>query len=224
LKHLRLIFALSVVLVGSLVLASVVFAAVTATSVGLSSFSDCTEAGLDLGIESSGADRETGIATDANGTILVEFDGTTSIGDFSGVYSGYYYPFISLPSSPIIGLYATVGNAPATAANTSEWFVAYNCETQEVLYSCYGPYGSCPTTTTEFAATVGNCPNPLPSGFSVRNIPAGALAYFQPDASTYTGFNLPPGTWYAGAAEDGFVEVWIACEATNIFVPAENVN
>ena len=67
------------------------------------------------------------------------------------------------------------------------------------------------------------CPNPTPDGFVVRNIPAGALAYFAASPDTYAGFNLPPGTWETGPADNGFVEVWIACQANNIFVPAENV-
>ena len=75
----------------------------------------------------------------------------------------------------------------------------------------------------EFTEAVPPCPNPLPDGFAVRSIPAGALAYFEPNEEAYTGFNLPPGTWYTSAAEDGFVEVWIACQATNIFIPAANV-
>lgn len=67
------------------------------------------------------------------------------------------------------------------------------------------------------------CPNPTPEDFVIRSIPAGALAFFEPSEDAYTGFNLPAGTWYAGTAENGFVEVWIACQANNIFVPAANV-
>ncbi|MCK6579566.1 MAG: hypothetical protein L6Q98_15845 [Anaerolineae bacterium] len=221
----RPIFALTVVLIASLVVASAVFALATATSVDLSGFSDCTHAGLDIGLESSGADYEAGMAVDANGTVLIQFGHGTALGNFSGIYYGYNYPFYDAPSSPIIGLYASVGNVPATPANTAEWFLIYNCDTQEILHTCFGPFGTCAQTPAEYYAPAdSSCPNPLPSGFSVRNIPAGALAYYQPDANTYAGFNLPPGTWYAGAAEDGFVEVWIACQATNVFVPAENVN
>lgn len=68
-----------------------------------------------------------------------------------------------------------------------------------------------------------DCPNPLPAGFLVRSIPAGAPAYFAPREGATTGFSIPPGTWYTRVREDGFVEVWIACGARNVYVPAANV-
>ncbi|MCK6576665.1 MAG: hypothetical protein L6Q98_01030 [Anaerolineae bacterium] len=90
----------------------------------------------------------------------------------------------------------------------------------------YNPdFGDCNGSEwTDPVAASADCPNPTPSGFVVRSIPAGALTFFKASLDAYTGFNLPAGeTWYTGTAEDGFVEVWIACQATNIFVPAENV-
>lgn len=68
------------------------------------------------------------------------------------------------------------------------------------------------------------CPNPQPSGFTIRNIPFSTPAYFAADEGSSTGFEIPSGNWYVGAAEDGFVEVWIACEARNIFVPVSAVH
>lgn len=99
------------------------------------------------------------------------------------------------------------------------------------IYDVEDPYspgfGECsgaswdPIGTTTVSA---DCPNPVPADFVVRSIPAGALAYFEPSEGAYTGFDLPAGqTWYTGVAEGGFVEVWIACQATNVFVPAGNV-
>jgi len=67
------------------------------------------------------------------------------------------------------------------------------------------------------------CPFPLPVGSVVYNVPAGALAYFAADASTYTGFNLPPGTWYISEFGEEFAKVWIACSARPIWIPVENV-
>lgn len=90
----------------------------------------------------------------------------------------------------------------------------------------YNPdFGSCSGGSwSPVVAGNADCPNPIPAGFVVRSIPAGALTYFKASSDAYTGFNLPAGqTWYTGTAEDGFVEVWIACQANNVFVPADNV-
>lgn len=101
----------------------------------------------------------------------------------------------------------------------------------ESLYDFEDPYepdfGGCSGeswTPGDGSTVSADCPNPIPAGFVVRSIPAGALAYFEASEGAYTGFNLPEGqTWYTGAVDGGFVEVWIACAADNVFVPAGNV-
>src|SRR5690606_27092564 len=72
-------------------------------------------------------------------------------------------------------------------------------------------------------AGVAVCPYPLPSGSVVRDIPAGALTYFEASADTYTGFNLPPGTWYVSETDGDFAKVWIACQASPVWVPTANI-
>ncbi|MBK8026886.1 MAG: hypothetical protein IPK19_37245 [Chloroflexi bacterium] len=101
----------------------------------------------------------------------------------------------------------------------------------EINYDYVDPYnpdfGDCSGDSWEGGATAAvsaSCPNPTPADFVVRSIPAGALAFYEPSTEAYAGFNLPVSqTWFTGTAEDGFVEVWIACQADNVFVPAENV-
>lgn len=67
------------------------------------------------------------------------------------------------------------------------------------------------------------CTNPLPAGAVIRNVPAGALAYFEPSLDAYTGFNLPAGTWYTTDTEGDFTQVWIACQANSIWIPTANI-
>ena len=74
-----------------------------------------------------------------------------------------------------------------------------------------------------FVVDNAGCSYPLPSGSAVYNVPAGALAFYAPDASTYTGFNLSPGTWYISEFTDDYAKVWIACEAQPIYIPIDNV-
>ncbi len=214
----RQIAVLIIVVIASLAVAASVLAAATATSVALNTFSNCTYGSLDIGLVSVNAVTEGGIVTDGTGAVIYSFEQPTGLSNFSGVYNNYAFPFPAVPAGTVLTLYAYIGEAPFNASNTSEWLVTYVCDTQQVLRSCFGPYGTCIPRAGADA-----CANPLPSGFAVRPVPAGALAFYQPNADTYAGFNLPPGTWYTSAPKDGFVEVWIACQARNIFIPAENV-
>lgn len=78
-----------------------------------------------------------------------------------------------------------------------------------------------------FSATasinLNGCSNPLPPGSAVYSVPDGALAFYAPDPNTYTGFNLPSGTWYISEFGEAYAKVWIACEADPIYIPLVNV-
>lgn len=67
------------------------------------------------------------------------------------------------------------------------------------------------------------CTYPLPAGSVVYPVPAGALAFYAADASAYTGFNLSPGTWYISQFSGDFAKVWVACEASPVWIPVANV-
>lgn len=73
------------------------------------------------------------------------------------------------------------------------------------------------------AGAVGGCSHPLPSGYTVRSVPAGAHAYYEPSLDAYAGFTLPAGTWYVGASEGDFAPVWIACEGDQIYIPVASI-
>lgn len=69
----------------------------------------------------------------------------------------------------------------------------------------------------------GACPYPLPAGSTVYSIPAGAPAFFAPDLGSQTTFAIPAGTWYISQFSGDFAKVWIACEASPVWVPANAV-
>lgn len=91
-----------------------------------------------------------------------------------------------------------------------------DCQTRGFVFGVYSGPEAAPDNLPP-------CPNPLPAGAVIRNVPAGALAYFEPNADAYTGFNLPPGTWYTSETEGDFTLVWIACQANSIWIPTANI-
>jgi hypothetical protein len=131
----------------------------TATSVALTTGDDCGTADLDLGIVSGDIDREYGLATNAAGVTLGQFEeASQNIDGFDGVFEGY-----GVGVSPeqldgtIIGSYAYLGTTPPTTATNAEWFVLYRCGLHgdnQVLYSCFGDYGTCPRTAPQGLAAL----------------------------------------------------------------------
>ena len=155
------IFGLLLLLVGSMLLPAAVFAQSTATGVALSGFSGCVSpAGLDISMNTDASiTREGGVVTTGAGTVLMSFDQGSGFANYSGTFTGYNFasPAWSVPAGTIVGLYAYIGSAPYTSANTIEFFVAYRCDTQQVVASCAGAYGSCPNSAASL--TAGGCLN-----------------------------------------------------------------
>jgi hypothetical protein len=126
----------------------------TATSVALTAGDDCSRADLDLGIRSGDVDREYGLSTNAAGATLdqSENDGS-ALDNLDGVFNGYGIGISpDQLDSTIIGTYAYVGTTPPLSTTTAEWFVLYRCGADgdnQVLYSCFGDYGTCPRTATQ---------------------------------------------------------------------------
>jgi hypothetical protein len=78
--------------------------------------------------------------------------------------------------------------------------------------------------TVSASLPYGNCTNPQPLDFVIRPVPNGAPAFFAAETDKTTDFSLPAGTWYTSPEPtNGFYQVWIACEASPIFIPAEAV-
>ncbi|MFN8452067.1 MAG: hypothetical protein U0521_26600 [Anaerolineae bacterium] len=69
----------------------------------------------------------------------------------------------------------------------------------------------------------GTCPYPLPSNAVMSNLPAGAPAFWSPDLSHTTGFNIPAGTWWTYGTDGDFTHLWIACQGEPVWVPTNAV-
>ena len=132
--------------------------AATADGVALDANADCSRGDLDLTLTTAGANRESWLATTASGATLVQGEGPTSLGNFSGTFNDFRIGptgfLVAQPANTLVGSYAYVGETPPSAANTAEFFVYYNCTTRKVLYSCSGSYGTCPQTAQAAAGLV----------------------------------------------------------------------
>lgn len=81
------------------------------------------------------------------------------------------------------------------------------------------------TLTGPGTISIGNgaCSNPLPAGSVVYSVPAGAPTFYAADLSTQTTFALPAGTWWISQFSGDFAQVWIACQANSVWIPANAV-
>ena len=159
-------------------------AAATAQGVALDTSADCSHGDLDLTLSTAGANRESWLATNSAGATLVQGEGATGLANFSGTFPDFRIGptgfLVAQPANTLIGSYAYVGETPPSASNTAEFFVYYNCTTRQVLYSCFGAYGSCPQTAQSAAVlTAPNVPTlePLAVALTVLVLAAaGGLA------------------------------------------------
>ena len=98
--------------------------------------------------------REFGRVTNLNGTTIGSYDlpSTLTGGSFNGTW---LQPITLLqPPDTIIGSYGGAGDTALTPNNTVEFFVLYNCTTRQVLHSCTGRLGTCPTTAVQGLARI----------------------------------------------------------------------
>jgi hypothetical protein len=172
----RCLGALAVALVsGSL-------AAQSATSVQLAPTADCqTFANVQWSFSyTTNPVREFGRMTNDSGATIGSYDKSSTLS--GGSFSGVWLQPITLPQTPntLIGSYGGAGDDPPTAAGTSEFFVLYSCTTRQVLYSCTGSYGTCPTTALAGLARVAeSIPATNPASLAVLLlvlVASGALA------------------------------------------------
>jgi hypothetical protein len=159
----------SIISASSLMLAASAEAAsqVTATSVALNSGANCEDASLDLGMVSGSVDREYGLATDSGGAVLAEFESESdTLDNLNGVFARYHIDLEpDRPDGTIIGSYAYVGTTAPRTETTAEWFVLYVCDARganEVLHTCYGDYGTCPTSADQVLAAAVSTTTPMP--------------------------------------------------------------
>lgn len=108
--------------------------------------------------------REFGRITNLAGTVLGGYNQTSPL--TGGSFSGIWRQDIGIPQPPntLIGSYGGAGDSPSTAANTAEFFILYNCSTRQVIYSCSGNLGSCPTTAQQgLSRTTESIPSQSPA-------------------------------------------------------------
>jgi|APFre7841882724_1041349.scaffolds.fasta_scaffold35001_2 hypothetical protein len=98
--------------------------------------------------------REFGRITNGSGLTIGSYEIASTL--TGGTFNRTWQQPITLPQPPdtLIGSYGSAGDNPPTSAGTSEFFVLYNCTTKQVLYSCTGSYGSCPTSALEGIAKI----------------------------------------------------------------------
>jgi hypothetical protein len=175
-KRIAIVMLAALFVMGLVFSAEQAEAAATAEGVALYSGADCDDASLDITLTTVGATREYGLSTLLDGTILDEFEQGTGIGDFSGTFEGYGIS-AGAPDGSIIGSYAYVGETPPSAADTAEFFVLYQCGTnQQVIYSCYGDYGTCPQTAQEAWQQINTVPTMGQWGMIIFVLVAGAAS------------------------------------------------
>jgi hypothetical protein len=159
-------------------------AAATAQGVALDTGADCGHGDLDLTLSTAGASRESWLATNAAGATLAQGEGATGLGNFSGTFGPFRIGpnvgfLVTQPANTLIGSYAYVGETPPSASNTAEFFVYYNCSTRQVLFSCFGAYGSCPQTAQSAAAlTAATVPALGPLALALTTLILGAAGGF----------------------------------------------
>jgi len=217
-------------LAGLAVSVPAVFAAATAQGVALSSYSDCTVAGLDLTLPTVNASREYGLATDEGGNTILEFEDSTGLSNFSGTFLGYHFPFSAQPDGTIITLYAYVGETPPSPADTAQFYLRYRCSSegeQQVLDSCYGPYGTCWGGTAPAAA------EPVPGCDISVYVPPQAVmgrfvaetpAYWAPGKLTSPLVTIAEGKTYLVVGQDATGEYRkVLLQCTYVWVPANTV-
>jgi hypothetical protein len=131
-------------------------AAATAQGVALNAGASCSRGDLDITLSTASANRESWLATNTAGATLVQGEAATGLSNFSGTFTDFQIGptgfLVAQPANTLVGSYAYVGDTPPSGATTAEFFVYYNCTTRAVLYSCFGPYGTCPQTAQQALA------------------------------------------------------------------------
>ncbi|MFN8377762.1 MAG: hypothetical protein U0452_03745 [Anaerolineae bacterium] len=68
------------------------------------------------------------------------------------------------------------------------------------------------------------CNVSAPANSVLRTLPADTPAYFEPDASKGTHFNIPAGTWYTYGTSGDFTHLWVTCGANPVWVATSALN
>ena len=144
------------VVLASALLPGAAAASAVAQGVALNASAGCGNGNLDITLTTVGAQREGWRATDLAGATISQGENPTSLTNFSGTFTGFQIVFSPTQAAgSLVASYAYVGATPPSATDTAEFFVFYQCSTRQVLYSCFGPYGTCPQTAQQALAFIG---------------------------------------------------------------------
>ncbi len=129
---------------------------------------------------------------------------------------------------------ATGTLVPATATSTATatgTLVAATATSTATATGTLAGASATPTATATGTLTVTplppppNCPNPLPIASVQGRILATVPAYYLPDTTATTSVVIEVGTsWWVMDSDPGFYRLWIACEATPVWVEAQFVS
>lgn len=137
--------------------------------------------------------------------------GFTQDTNFTGVGSYGFFVFATapytLPANTPLTLTVTTYPQPNYQGNPAYISsVTWNCTTGAVLALSNG-------------VPLPSCPYPLGTGATMRNVPLGAPAYYAADPGTRLTWDLPAGNWWVKQISGDFAQVWIACQATPVWIP-----
>jgi hypothetical protein len=130
----------------------------TALSVGLNASASCSNADLQVSwINAGDPNWQFGQDTDQTGAIIGGFGPSgprTGTNNYTGSYG--QAQTTTQPPGAITGSYAWVANGTSvpTPANAIEFSVIFNCTTKQILYSCFGAYGTCLKSASGFSTAV----------------------------------------------------------------------
>ena len=114
------------------------------------------------------------------------------------------------------------GTYPIPAGQTMQLDFTLERPVGTILYTWRLIVDGCDTGNIQFngVPTVSaSCPNPLPVGATVRNVPLGSPVYYAADAGTLLTWSLPAGNWWVTQTSGDFAQVWIACQANRVWIP-----
>ncbi len=153
---------------------------------------------------------------DAAGSYTISEPGTDSA---VYVYAGSFNP-----ANPVANCYAASNSNPINFAVSLNPGVVYTLVVVEDTFDQDGlAYNVTISGPGNVSLPTDNCPDPLPSGSTVRSVPLGAPAYYAADAATRVNFDLPAGTWWVTQTSGDFTQVWIGCQANRIWIPTTAV-
>ncbi|MFN8527372.1 MAG: hypothetical protein U0670_02030 [Anaerolineae bacterium] len=156
---------------------------------------------------------------DAGGNRYMDEDAGTPNASDNGPYSWSLYN--SSSGGPVTSTFPLPSNTPITVQ-----LLLVDGSSGTPVSGVVVTFDKCnggSVVSVEVISVSASCPYPLPTSAVVHSVPQGAPAFYAADASTATGFNIPAGNWYVMQTSGDFSRLWIACQASPVWVPSNAV-